>query len=558
MAIIASGQKTIVDLSDGKSLSVYLGSNLPKTQILDVNTGSFNPDWTVTNLKITPVVYANQTAILLSDSKLTIEWKRKDGIITEEDLATGESVSGNIVTVSDNVLSETTSGLLTYIAYVTYIDDDTKLAITATADITFSLIETGANAKSVWISGDQVFKYAKGSTTANPTQITLTANLQNVSMGQWWYQDSSGTWQSYPSINNTSQTLTVSSTEQNIWIDDRASIKVTTNDSNVYDITSIYKVSDGTDGDKGTAASVVFLSNENITFAGNKDGQVGATTATCNVVAYTGTTKVTPTVGTLSGAVTGMTVTKGTTASNEVPVVITITSGAKLGGSGEQQGVISVPITSPVSTTLKINWSKVNTGLTGAAGKDAVRFSLYAPEGAVFTNGEGTLTIQTIAYIGSVAITSGATYKWEKYASGSWTTESGTGSSLSVAGSSVAGSASYRCTMTYGGNTYVDVITLTDKTDNYQATIDSTGGDIFKNTVGESDLTCRLWQGGYEVDKEGTMYIYTWYRLDKDGNPADTNSSGEAVAFATGKFVHVGSDDVDVKTTFTCEVSKAE
>ena len=34
MPIIATGQISIVDLSDGKSLSCYITSNLPKTQIL--------------------------------------------------------------------------------------------------------------------------------------------------------------------------------------------------------------------------------------------------------------------------------------------------------------------------------------------------------------------------------------------------------------------------------------------------------------------------------------------------------------------------------------------
>ena len=41
MAIIATGSKTIIDLSDGKSLSAYLGSNQPRTQIHDVNANSF-------------------------------------------------------------------------------------------------------------------------------------------------------------------------------------------------------------------------------------------------------------------------------------------------------------------------------------------------------------------------------------------------------------------------------------------------------------------------------------------------------------------------------------
>ena len=118
MAIIATGSKTIIDLSDGKSLSCYLGANQPRTQIHDVNGNTYNPNWTTTagKLVITPVVYANQTAIALNNSALTITWKRKEGSGSETALTTGETVSGNILTVNQNKLASITSGLLTYIA----------------------------------------------------------------------------------------------------------------------------------------------------------------------------------------------------------------------------------------------------------------------------------------------------------------------------------------------------------------------------------------------------------------------------------------------------------
>lgn len=570
MAIIATGSKTIIDLSDGKSLSAYLGANQPRTQIYDVNAASYAPNWATTagKLVITPVIYANQTAIALTNSALSITWKRKEGSSTEANLTTGEAVSGNVLTVSANKLSSITSGLLTYIAYVTYTDPDTGLAINATADITFALVKTGENAKSAWISGEQVFKYDK-SGAVSPAQITLTANLQNVTMGKWQYKNSSGAWTDYPTTNDnttiTSTTLIVKPTHA-VFVGDTAALRIVTSDDNVNDATSLYKVSDGTNGTNGTngsagaAASVAFLTNENVTFAADASGQVAATTVTCHVVGYKGTTKSQPTVGTISGAVTGMTVSKGTATNKEIPIIITIAANATLGGAGQQQGAITVPVTAPVSTTLKINWSKVCTGATGATGPagaagangaDAIVFSLYAPDGTVFQNGEGSLTIKTAAYKGAAAISSGATYAWAKYASGSWSTISGsTGSSLTVSGSTVTGMASYRCTMTYGGKSYQDVITLIDKTDNYQATIDSTGGDIFKNTVGTSTLTCRLFQNGEEVDADGSEHTYTWYRRDKDGNALDSGSS-----FATGKSVTVDGDDVDVKTTFVCEVS---
>jgi len=555
MAIIATGQISIVDLTDGKSLSCYITSNLPKTQILDPNPGSkISPDWAGSpKLTLTPVIFANQTALPLSSSGLTITWKRKEGAGSETALSSGEAVAAGILTVSANKLSSITSGLLTYLCYVTYTDPDTGIPVNVVSDITFSQIKTAVNAESAWISGEQLFKYAANG-TVTPAQIELTANVANVTLTKWQYKDSAGAWQDYPTTADNASisgsTLIIKPTHA-IFVGDGATLRIVTSNSAVSDVMSIYKVRDGASGTAGSSAPAVFLTNENITFAGNASGQVAATTKICNVVAYKGTSKVTPTVGTVTGAPSGMTVTKGSAANNEIPLTITIAANATLGGSGQQQGELLVPITSPVSTTLRITWSKVNTGAAGAAGADAVVFSLYAPNGTVFINGAGTLTIQTAAYKGTAAITTGATYVWKKYSAGTWQTLSGkTASSLSVSGSEVEGVASFQCVMTYGGKTYTDTISLTDKTDNYQAAIESSGGDVFKNSVGTSTLICHLFQNGQEVDVDGTAHTYKWYRRDKDGNAMDSGA-----AFATGKSVSIDGDDVEVKTTFICEVS---
>lgn len=557
MPIIATGQISIVDLTDGKSLSCYITSNLPKTQILDPNPGgSINPDWSgTTKLMLTPVVFANQTALTLGSAGLSITWKRKEGAGAEAVLATGEAASGGVLTISANKLTGVPSGLLTYLCYVTYIDPETKIPVNVVADITFSQIQTALNAKTAWISGEQIFKY-DATSAVSPAQITLSANVANVTISKWQYKNASGVWTDYPTTADnasiTGSTLNVKPTHA-VFVGDGATLRVLTSDVDVTDVITIYKVRDGAVGSSGASAPMAFLTNENITFAGNVSGQVAAVTKTCNVVAYSGINKVTPTVGAVTGMPTGMTVTAGAAVNNEIPLSIVIAANATLGGAGQQQGVLSVPITAPVATTLQIQWSKVNTGATGAAGAagaDAVVFSLYAPSGTVFVNGEGTLTIQTAAYQGTTAITTGATFVWKKYASGAWTTLSGqTGSSLSVAGSTVDGVGSFQCIMTYGGKTYTDTISLTDKTDNYQAAIESSGGDVFKNSIGTSTLLCRLFQNGVEVDVSGTGHTYKWYRRDKDGAALDNGA-----AFATGKSLVISGDDVHIKTTFICEV----
>ena len=615
MAIIATGSKTIIDLSDGKSLSVYLGANQPRTQINDVNANTYSPDWTTTagKLTITPVVYANQTAIALNNTALTITWKRKDGSAAEAALISGETVSGKALTVNKNNLATATSKQLTYITYVAYADPDTGLTINAMADITFALLTTGEDAKSAWISGEQVFKYTSAG-AVSPAQITLTANLQNVTMGKWQYKNGSGNWTDYPTTSDnasiTGTTLIVKPTHS-VFVGQSATLRITTSDANVGDTTSIYKVQDGAPGGTGTDASVVFLTNENITFAGNKSGQVAAVTKTCNVVAYTGATKVTPTVGTPTGMPTGMTVTTGAATDNEIPISIEIAANATLGGSGQMQGEVSVPVTSPVNTTLVIQWSKVNTGATGSAGTAAYVLTVYSPDGTVFTNGlandSDEITINAQFYQGATNLTANANsyYLWEKYESGAWTivkaeAAAAAGNTLTVEAADVTGSATYRCRARYKNTSttyFYDTITIIDKTDNYQADIDSTAGDVFKNTVGQTCLICRLWQNGAEVDPlksttysttapsspaagdyyykiasnspttalmrySGSAWVdvttdatyghektYTWYRRDKDGNPMDSGA-----AFAAGKVIYVDGDDVTVKTVFVCEV----
>lgn len=295
---------------------------------------------------ITPVVYANQTAIPLTDAALSITFKRKDGSGSEGNLVSGETVSGNILTVNVNALGNSTSKLVSYIAYVTYNDPDTNLPINAVADISYALVQTGANAKSCFVTGEQVFKYDT-TNDVNPTQIILTANLQHVTVSKWVYKDEGGVWKDYPTTADnasiTGTSLVVKPTHA-VWVGDMATIKVVTDDAGIEDVMSIYKVRDGLDGTIGSSAPMAFLTNESIQFIGNADGKVTATTKTCNVVAYHGTEKVTPTVGTITGAPTGMTVEMLETMNYEVPIRITIAANATLGGAGQQQGVLEVPM----------------------------------------------------------------------------------------------------------------------------------------------------------------------------------------------------------------------
>lgn len=600
--ILATSSKTIIDITDGKKLTVYLGSNQPKTQIKDSNSdpATYSPNWVTSNLIIKPEIYAGQKTVSLNDSRLSITWRRRDGGGTETNLSSDETVTGNTLKVSANKLGASSTGILTYIARVSYNDPDVGSTITATADITFTLVVLGQNAKTISINGEQVFKTT--ATGYNPTVIQLTATVNNTTFYKWQYKNSSGYWMDYPTnsdntaINKT--TLKVKP-DHNVFINNIATIRASANSSNVYDTISIYKISDG------TAASIAFLTNESLSFVADENGKTAQASAISNVVAYTGNVKTLPTVGTPTGAPEGMTARVGTSSNNEVQIIVSVAANSTLGGTGERRGQITIPVTSPVATNLVLNWSKINTGKTGETGENAVVFSLYAPYGTVFVNGTGELEIQSQGYDGPNHIAS-ASYQWYKFIDGDWSLISGqTSSKLTVHGEDVPGQMSFKCVMRYKNKDYTDIITLVDKTDNYQLEPDSTSGNIFKNKTGSTCLVARLWQGGKEVDvQKSTVYafaenepslsssneekyyyqiqrdkhetklmrsfnggaysdvtnsrdyshqrIYKWYRRSKTGDVLDNGQ-----VFATGKVIYVTDKDVDVKTVFVCDVEQS-
>lgn len=616
MAIKASGQITIVDLSDSRQLSVYLTSNLPKTQILDQDTNAFNPNWATTNLVIEPTIFLNQTAIQLNASGLTINYKRRDGSGAEASLTTGETVSNGKLTVNTNVLAASSSGLITYVCYIQYIDPQTNQTVYAQADISYSLVKNASSARLATISGAQVFKYNGDKTLVGPDSISLTGEIQGVSTIRWQYKNSSGNFVDYPTTsdnsNITSSTLNVKPSHS-VFVNDVATIKLSTENADVYDIISISKLYDGTagadgkpgedgedgqPGEDGIGGLSVILGNESQILVANNNTNhtiISATTIKIPITAYLGT-EVTDCVANITTTLpSGMTATSAT--SNKiVTITLSVTAGATLGGV--DNGELNIAVTSNGQIVNKtFSWAKAVKGTNGTNGEDgkdgvnAVVFTVYAPNGTVFINQSGTLTLATQAYDGSTPITSGATYKWEKYSSGSWS-QAGTAATLSVSGSTVTNIATYRCTMTYNTKTYQDVITLEDKSDSMVATIESTGGNIFKNGIGNTTLTCRLFANGNETDglladasttapsspTSGTLwykvdtsaktvtlmkyngsawatateaqdYIYKWYRMDANGNALDNGA-----VFKTGKVIYVSDAEVNTKTTFICEV----
>lgn len=224
----------------------------------------------------------------------------------------------------------------------------------------------GEPAKNIVLSGSaQVFKISKAN-VYTPSTISVTAHTFNTSATNWTYSTNGGqtflsTMPTGVSRNGNIVTVAGSTLASN-------SIVVKASDGAVEDVFTIYKAFDGTDGSdgkQGDPAPLVFLTNENISFAANTSGQISLTSFTTNVVSYIGTTKTTPTIGTITGLPTGMTVGAPVTTANELILTFSIANNSTLGSAASNSGTITIPVTNPVSTNLKLNWSKINTGATG-------------------------------------------------------------------------------------------------------------------------------------------------------------------------------------------------
>lgn len=603
--VLTSSQQTFVDITDQRKLSAYITSNLPKTQSEDPNVlpHTYAPSWASTNLTLTPVVFLDQTSVALNATGLTITWKRKDGTSAESNLTTGETVTNGVLKVTQDKLASSSSGMITYICYISYYDSETKNTVNISSDITYTLVKNAANAKLAYVTADTyVFKYDTAGSLVGAAQATLTAQVQGVTISKWQYKNSSGNWADYPTTsdntNITSGTLVVKPTHA-VFNNNVAQFKVVTSDSDVYDTISITKIYDGVKGDpgaKGDPGSAgsgglsVILGNETQAIACTSGGKTSAaSTISIPFTGYVGITQTacTCTVGTLP---TGITVRTNTaaTASAAGLLELSVAASSDLGGTSILTGDITLTFTISGNTVTKVfTWIKAKAGSNGTS---AVVFSVYAPNGTVVQNQSGSLTLATLAYSGTTAITS-ATYQWAKYVNGTWTNISGaTSSTLTVSGSDIVNIQSYRCTMTYSSKTYVDVITVEDKSDPYVSEMLSIGGFTVKNNLGGvvpyvivrtnqrevdpllgniSENAPSTPQSGdywYKVDHSaktvtlmkysGSAWAattdtqsmtYTWYAQDKDGQ--------EMTFGKTGKVIYLSAADIDSIMTLQCDVS---
>lgn len=598
MSILTSSVQTFVDLTDQRKLSVYLTSNLPTVQIKDPNANVLNPNWKTTNLKITPVIYLEQEALIPgTTSGLTVAWKRKEGSSTESNLVNGKEAANTdgTLTISDNVLDDITSKMITYICRITYNDPDTKQTVNISSEMSFALIQNAVNAKLASIEGEQIFKFDENNTLVSSPQIVLTGTVQGVNIVAWQYKNASGNFVNYPTgPDNTSistGTLVIKPGHE-VFNGNTAVIKLITDDNNISDTTTITKLYDGVSGGVGAGGLSVVVGNEAHLISCTNAGAVVATTdITIPFYGYKGTALVNASL-VVSGLPEGMTVKTNTpcTRDKNGTLILTVAANSTLGGA--LNGKVTLTFTIDKTEVVKIfSWSK---SVKGNSGASSVLLTTYTPNGNVIQNGVGSVLIQSVAYEGTTVISSGATYSWKKYVDGKWTTMEGkTTDSITVTASDIINISSFECDMLYKDKTYKSVVTVIDKTDPCVSEMVPISGTTFKNGLGGTAIYVIVRRSGTELDplkgkvstvapaspannsywwkvdeeaKECTLMkysgstwtavtatadkqslTYTWYKRGKTGETETFNKEGKVIYFS--------AEEVDSIATLQCDVS---
>lgn len=426
---VATGQFTIIDYNDALTLTGFITSNLQKTQMYNPDNASYTPDWSKTNLVLTPSLYKLGTTddIITSPEVTSVTWyKIENGTevqITSNSPYSFSGTKSHILIVKSNVMA----GLpgIDFVCKVIYHDTTTNLDLVHKIPISFTRVVNGGGITDAiaWAPDGNVFKNDKIQYLTAQCDLWRGSVIDTTQVEYKWFA----------------------------------------RDSKIF-------------------APKTLASNANS----------GATSITLNDV---------------SGIEVGEYIVVGT--ANQVQVT-------------------------GVNTTTKV--VTLSAGLSSAQSSGAqVKHYDYDPN-------------------------AGAGWRYLRADIANKVTGVNT-NKITIYNEYVTNQSTFMCIIrdtdtssnTYD-RTFKDTVTFVDQSDPIQITIESTGGDVFKNGVGSTVLTARLFRNGEEIDASGARYTYKWYKYDKDGNLVD-NFGGAGIAYKTGKTLNVGGADVDVKATFKVEVS---
>ncbi|MBQ2408146.1 MAG: hypothetical protein II309_01820, partial [Bacilli bacterium] len=319
----------------------------------------------------------NPSSIILVASRFNItkkgkwQYKHSNGIYVD----LGSTADTIEITPSSGLLKEKDSCTFRYIAEDTYYDDITIVKISDGIDgqmgqtfYTWIMYADDANGKNISNNpaGKSYIGLSYNNTSAeestDPTQYkwTLIKGKDGIEGAKGEDGKTYYTWIKYSNFSDGSKMYDIP-TSSTQYIGIAINKLVQTESTNPSDYTwSKFK---GDTGQPGKDAYTIVLSNENHSYPADNNGNIVSEIATtCQILAYKGTTLVTPTIGNITNP-KGMTVTRTGT---------TLTLTANKGTSLASSGTLTIPITADgIKFDRIFSWVKVSKGQDGQNGEDA-------------------------------------------------------------------------------------------------------------------------------------------------------------------------------------------
>lgn len=191
MSTRAQGQFTITDLNDATTLTGYIGSNLAKTQMYNPDNDTYTPDWSKTNLVMTPSLYVAGT----SEDKITstdvqsVTWYEgsSSSAITNGGAYALSGSKKHILTISQNILA----GLpgKDFRCEIAYRDPVTGLDTKHIMTITFSRVVNGSGITDLLITtpDGNIFKNSEVNNLTINAELWRGSAVDSTNVTYEWY-----------------------------------------------------------------------------------------------------------------------------------------------------------------------------------------------------------------------------------------------------------------------------------------------------------------------------------------------------------------------------------
>ena len=226
------------------------------------------------------VLYDESGQGVLIDSTGIKESAIADGLIKTDMVADGAITEDKIDKTNIREWTDEDGQKIFDVSKLYYGNDKFEVSYTSTLS---RVSELENSVGSIELMGEQIFKNIQG--VVSPNEITLTAICRNgVSVGKWYIDNVENT--SYVSVDKSSITIPYSEIEGKNTL----TVKVEDSSGELYDIQTLYYISDSTGADGQAAISVIITSSNGTTFA--EDTVILNTQLSC--IVYEGVTEITP------------------------------------------------------------------------------------------------------------------------------------------------------------------------------------------------------------------------------------------------------------------------